>query len=76
MADFKFEILKNLGALSKSPSGWQKELNFVSWNGGEPKLDLREWSPDHSKMGKGVSLTVEEAQKLYALLKTVLQASN
>ena len=76
MADFKYEILKEVGAISQSPSGWKKELNLVSWNGGEPKLDLREWSPDHTKMGKGVSLTVEEAQKLYSLLKAVLQASD
>lgn len=76
MADFKYEILKEIGPISQSPSGWKKELNLVSWNGGEPKLDLREWSPDHTKMGKGVSLTVEEAQKLYSLLKAVLQASD
>ena len=53
---------------SNTPSGWAKELNLISWNGGEPKYDLRQWSPDHTKMGKGISLSREEAQALMELL--------
>lgn len=68
MADIKFEITKNLGVLSISAKGWSKELNMVSWNGREPKLDLREWSSDHTKMGKGITLTEEEAKVLKNLL--------
>jgi len=37
-----------------------KELNLISWNEREPKYDIREWSPDHEKMGKGVTLSEEE----------------
>ncbi len=68
MADFQFEITKSIGVLSESAKGWTKELNMVSWNGGEPKYDIRDWSPDHEKMGKGVTLTEEEAKKLKELL--------
>jgi len=47
--------------LSESSKGWTKELNLVSWNDREPKYDLREWAPEHEKMGKGITLTREEA---------------
>ena len=68
MVEVHFEIVKCVGVLSESPSGWKKELNYVSWNDGNPKLDLRDWSPDHTKMGKGTTLTREEALKLCELL--------
>jgi hypothetical protein len=64
MADFKYEIVEELGVLSESAKGWRKELNRISWNGGEPKLDIRDWSPEHEKMGKGVTLTNDEAKAL------------
>ncbi len=68
MASIKYEIVKEIGALSESSKGWKKELNLVSWNDNEPKYDLRDWAPDHEKMGKGVTLTVEELKKLKELL--------
>ena len=68
MDEVKYEIVESFGILSTSPSGWTKELNLISWNGGEPKYDVRQWSPDHSKMGKGVSLSREEAEELKILL--------
>ena len=64
MADLVFEIEKTITVLSTSAKGWQKELNLVSWNNRPAKYDLREWSPDHSKMGKGVTLSEEELQAL------------
>jgi Uncharacterized protein conserved in bacteria len=68
MADIKFEIEKELGSISESPKGWTKELNLISWNGKEAKYDLRDWSPEHEKMGKGVTLSVDELKKLRDLL--------
>lgn len=68
MADIKFEIVQHLGVLSENAKGWRKELNFVSWNEAAPKLDLRDWSPDHTKMGKGTTLTREEAIELKNIL--------
>ncbi|CDA73243.1 putative uncharacterized protein [Ruminococcus sp. CAG:579] len=68
MAELKFEITKNIGVLSESARGWTKELNMVSWNEREPKYDLREWNPDHTRMGKGITLTEEEVETLKKLL--------
>jgi len=66
--EFTFEIIKTLGQLSTSRSGWNREVNLVSWNNAKAKLDIRDWAPDHSKMGKGISLTDEET----AILKEIL----
>lgn len=61
MADkLKFEIIEELIVLSENAKGWRKELNRVSWNDAEPKYDIRTWSPDHKKMGKGITLSEEE----------------
>ncbi len=68
--DIKFEIKKEIGVLSESTKGWRKELNLISWNDAAPKYDLRDWDPEHEKMGKGVTLTEEELQKLKELLDT------
>jgi hypothetical protein len=72
MADLSFDILKHLGVLSEERTGWKKELNLVSWNGRTPKLDLRDWAPGHEKMGKGITLTREEARTLRELLDQAL----
>lgn len=70
VADIKFEITEQIAVLSESSKGWTKELNLISWNGREPKYDIRDWGPNHEKMGKGVTLTEEEFAKLKsALLK-------
>jgi hypothetical protein len=71
MNEIKFEILKNIGILSTSASGWSKELNLISWNDRDPKYDLRDWSADHSKMGKGVTLSAEELSALKSLLNSM-----
>lgn len=68
MAELKFEITVRIGVLSENAKGWTKELNKVSWNEREPKYDLREWNPDHSRMGKGITLTDEEVETLKAIL--------
>ena len=68
MADVTFEIVSNFGVIATNASGWKKELNLVSWNGAEPKIDIRDWSPEHDKMGKGITLTSVEAEELYGLL--------
>ena len=72
MADIKFEIKEELGVLSESAKGWQKELNLISWNGAEAKYDLRDWSPNREKMGKGITLTADEVQELYKLLTEIV----
>ncbi len=71
MAEITNEITKELGVLSENAKGWTKELNLVSWNDREAKFDLREWSPDHQKMAKGITLSREEAAQLKRLLNEI-----
>lgn len=68
MAELKFEITEHIAVLSESSKGWTKELNLISWNDPEPKYDIRDWSPNHEKMGKGVTLSSEE----FNILKEIL----
>jgi len=68
MDSFSYEIVKHFGVISQEKSGWQKELNLVSWSGRAPKLDIRDWAPNHEKMGKGVTLSEGEAAALAELL--------
>jgi hypothetical protein len=71
MSEIKYEIINKVGVLSTSASGWSKELNLISWNDRDPKYDLRDWSADHSKMGKGVTLSAEELSALKQLLNSL-----
>jgi hypothetical protein len=73
MPDITYDILKSYGILSEEKGGWKKELNLVSWNGRTPKFDLRDWGPGHEKMGKGITLTQEEAVKLVEFLSAALK---
>jgi len=68
MADVKFEIIKEIGILSESTKGWQKKLTFLSWNDKDPKYDIRDWSENHEKMGKGITLTKTELSELKIIL--------
>ena len=68
---FHFRISdKELGVISETGKGWTRELNMVSWNDRDPKYDIRDWSPDHTRMSKGVSFTEEEMEKLVELFNT------
>ena len=68
MADITFQIVMHIGTLSQSSTGWTKELNLVSWNDRPPKYDIRDWSPDHRQLGRGVTLSREELLALRDLL--------
>ena len=72
MAECKYEIQENLGVISESSNGWSRELNLISWNGGNPKYDIRDWAPEHEKMGKGIGLTKDELESLYNIIGEVL----
>lgn len=68
MAEIKFEIVEHLGVLSETAKGWKTELNIVSWDGRDPKYDLRSWSENHEKMGKGITLSKSELANLKDIL--------
>lgn len=72
MSEIEFAITQHLGVLGEASKGWKKELNMVSWNKREPKFDLRDWDPGHEKMGKGITLTREEALALRRILNETL----
>lgn len=71
MAEIKYEITQTIAVLSESAKGWKKELNLVSWNGREPKYDIRDWSDNHEKMGKGITLSNDEIYKLKEILNSL-----
>lgn len=72
MADIKYEIEEEIGKISESSKGWTKELNLISWNGKEAKYDLRDWAPEHEKMGKGITLTSDELKELRNILNKMV----
>lgn len=68
MAGIKFDIVEEIGVIADTSKGWKKEINLVSWNDNAPKFDIRDWSPDHDKMGKGITLSNEELKVLKEIL--------
>ena len=72
MKEIQYEIIKEIAVLSKSDSGYTKELNLISWNGAEPKYDIRSFSPNREKCRKGITLTADEAAALSEALKKEL----
>ncbi len=68
----EFRVERHLAVLGESKGGWKTELNLVSWNGREPKLDIRAWDPERKKMGKGITLSPDEAARLKDALAAYL----
>ena len=73
MQDIPYDIIKEIAVLSKSVTGYTKEINLISWNGNEPKYDIRSFSPDRGKCGKGITLTDKEAEMLLKVLQRELK---
>lgn len=66
--EFTFEIKEHIGVLGSYSTGWKKELNLIEWNGGNAKLDIRDWDPGHEHMSRGITLHRGEAKLLEDLL--------
>ena len=73
MKEIQYEIIREIAVLSKSNSGYTKEINLISWNGNEPKYDIRSFSPNREKCGKGITLTEQEVKMLLKALKNELK---
>jgi hypothetical protein len=71
LAEIKYEIKETIAVLSESAKGWKRELNLISWNGREPKYDIRDWSENHEKMGKGITLSKDELTNLKEILNSL-----
>lgn len=67
------EIIEPIAVLSKNEKGYTKEINLVSWNGAEPKFDIRNWHPGREKSGKGITLTKDEIINLLDAMEEVLR---
>ena len=64
-----YEIKRRICTLSQNEkTNWTKELNFISWNGAAPKFDIRDWSPDHEKLSRGITLTEEEMSRIREMI--------
>ena len=74
MKEIQYEIVKKIAVLSMSDSGYAKEINLISWNGNEPKYDIRSFSLNREKCGKGITLTVDEAAALLKALQKELNS--
>lgn len=66
--EITFKLIGKVGKVCDTPAGWIKEVNIVAWNGEDAKYDLRDWSPEHDRMTKGITLREEEARSLAKLL--------
>lgn len=67
--EITFEVKMHYGVIQSYETGWRKELNLIAWNGGEPKYDIRDWSSDHERMSRGITLTEDEMRKIIELLQ-------
>ena len=76
MNKIQYEIVKKIAVLSMSDSGYTKEINLISWNGKEPKYDIRSFSPNREKCGKGITLTTDEAAALLKALREELNSGD
>ena len=73
MREIQYEIVKEIAVLSTGDSGYTKEINLISWNGKEPKYDIRSFSPNREKCGKGITLNADEAAALLKALKSIMR---
>lgn len=65
----EYEVKRRIVTLSENPkTHWTKELNYISWNNAKPKYDIRDWSPDHQKLSRGITLTDEEMSKIREMI--------
>ena len=76
MKEIQYEIVKEIAVLSTSDSGYTKEINLISWNGKEPKYDIRTFSPNREKCGKRITLTADEATTLLKALQKEINSGD
>ena len=67
--DVRYEIIEEIGVIATLNTGWTKELNLISWNGGVPKYDIREWDPFHLRMSRGITLHENEMRQIIELIR-------
>ena len=76
MREIQYALVKEIAVLSTGDSGYTKEINLISWNGKEPKYDIRSFSPNREKCGKGITLNADEAAALLKALQKELNSED
>ena len=69
----KYEVQEKCGVVGQRGK-YTLELRYVSWNGGEPKYDIRPWFTNENgeeKCVKGITLSGEELESLGKLINSL-----
>ena len=65
--EITYDIMEHIAVLDEiggRDEKWTKEINVVAWNGGKPKIDVRDWDENHERMSRGITLTEDQAMKM------------
>lgn len=68
----KYEVKEECGTIATLKNGDEIKLRLLSWNGREPKYDIRAWYTDddgNEKCRKGIGLTGDQLVALGKLIK-------
>lgn len=70
-----YTVLEKHGIIGERSGDWNLELRYISWNGNEPKYDIRPWKDTEvgEKCGKGITLSGEEMENLFKILKNIAE---
>ena len=72
--EIKIDVIEKCGVIMERNGGYSLELRYVSWNGKDPKYDIRPWKTNDDGVeicGKGITLTGEELEKLGEIIKNM-----
>lgn len=65
--EFSFELIELLGSLNEK-EGWSKSVVRIAWGENPVTIDVRNMNLTSKRMGKGISLSDEEADRLVDIL--------
>lgn len=74
--DFKYEVIEECGSLPARSNGDVVKIRYISWNGRDPKYDIRVWSTDddgNERCGKGVGISGEELEGIYNIIGKLME---
>lgn len=65
--EFSYELIEFLGSLNEK-EGWSKSVVRIAWGENPVTIDVRNMNIMAERMGKGISLSDEEADRLVDIL--------
>ena len=69
MEKVEVNVVEHIATIAEYRSGYDLELNLISYNGYAPRYDLRRWDKMGNRMGKGITFTADEADEIVRALK-------